>query len=461
MAKPGIRAYATYIPRYRVARGTIAGAWGAPPRPGAIAVRAFDEDSLTMAQSAAARLLELTPLPDALCFASTTAPHWQRSAAGLIAAFCDLPARTATADFGGSLRCATAALRAALDAAACGRGTIVAAADARDARPESAQEMMFGDAAAAVAVGPEGAVAELEACVSRYDDFLDEWRREGDEYVQSFPSRFSTSRGYVANIVAAARDLLAEAGIGPSEIARAAIQSPDGAAHREAARAIGLDPESVEDPRADEFGVSGCASPLLTLARALDGASPGDRILLAAYGDGADAFLFRVTAAIESLPRPLVGGGAPAIEHATYTVHTKLRRWLREAAGGAEISNVLWEREEPQTVRLHGTFCSRCAKIQYPMTRVCGVCHAREGLVEKPLARSGQVFTFTRDYLYESPAPPTVMCVVELDDGARFLCQMTDCIEAEAAIGARVALTPRRLRGGGSMHHYYWKCRPV
>jgi hydroxymethylglutaryl-CoA synthase len=56
---------------------------------------------------------------------------------------------------------------------------------------------------------------------------------------------------------------------------------------------------------------------------------------------------------------------------------------------------------------------------------------------------------------------PTVMSVIELDGGGRFLCQMTDVDEREVAIGMPVELVLRRLREGGQNHHYYWKCRPA
>ena len=51
------------------------------------------------------------------------------------------------------------------------------------------------------------------------------------------------------------------------------------------------------------------------------------------------------------------------------------------------------------------------------MTRVCAKCHNREALAEKPLARTGQLFTFTKDYLYNAPAQPTVSAIIDLDGG--------------------------------------------
>jgi len=77
------------------------------------------------------------------------------------------------------------------------------------------------------------------------------------------------------------------------------------------------------------------------------------------------------------------------------------------------------------------------------------------------MGRRGTVFTFTKDYLYNAPISPVVLGVIEIEDGARFYCQLTD-VDAEAVrIGQRVQFTLRRLKDGGKMHHYYWKCRPI
>jgi uncharacterized OB-fold protein len=54
-----------------------------------------------------------------------------------------------------------------------------------------------------------------------------------------------------------------------------------------------------------------------------------------------------------------------------------------------------------------------------------------------------------------------VNAVVDLDGGGRFLCQMTDVDEREVEIGMQVELVLRRMREAESMHHYYWKARPL
>ena len=453
----GITNYSVYVPRRRMRREAIAAAWGAPAMPGCKAVMNFDEDSLTMAQSAAWPLAQ-SGGTEALSFASTSSPYWQRSAASLIAAACDLPAQTATADFGGSLRSGTTALRAALDAVAAGsvRTALVTAADCRDGAPESAEEILLGDAAAAVSVGSEGLVAELVAAVTRSDDFPDEWRRDTDTQVRSFASKYSLARGYTENVVAVGRALFEKAGVQAEQIARAALASSDGRVHIAAAKTLGIPAARVEDVRAGDIGITGAGMPLFLLAQALDRAKAGDLILAIAYGDGADGFLFRALG---------VGGrlqpDGATMEYPTYQVYRKLRDYWRASAGVAEISNVLLRREETQNVRLHGSLCPQCGMLQFPIAKVCASCHHHGGLVEKPLARRGRLFTFTKDFLYNAPVEPTVMVVVDLEGGGRFLCQMTDVDPAAVEIGMEVELVLRRMREGAGDHYYYWKCRPV
>ncbi len=447
----GLTAYSTYIPRHRLPRELLAQAWGGRPAAGVKAVTGYDEDPVTMGYLAARQLGSF----DRLLFASTSAPFWQRSSAAQIAAACDCDAAVGAADFGGSLRAGTSALHAALDAVAAGsaRRVAVVAAEQRDADPESPEEVLFGDAAAGVTAGSENVLAELIARASRTSDFLDEWRRDADTTVSSFPSRFSTKHGYEDVLIAAAR-----AALGSHTVTRAVLASPDGKAHLGAAKALGLKPEQLEDPRLADIGITGAAQPLLLLAHALDRSAPGDLILLAGTGDGADAFLFRVTDAIAAhthlRPDPRT------IPYRSYPAWRKLREYLRTNAAGPEVSNVFSKREAGMNVRFHGTFCPACGLLQFPMAPVCERCRNAEGLEERPLAHTGRLFTFNQDHLYDSPVHPNVLCVVDLDGGGRVLCQMTD-YDGKVEIGMPLEIVLRRMRSSARQHHYYWKCRPA
>ena len=116
MAK--IASFGAYVPLFRLSREEMGTAWGVPAVPGERAVANADEDSLTMAVAAGADCLAgIDPSRiDGLFFATTTAPYDEKQCAGVIAAALDMRTDIHTADFTGSLRAATTALRAAADA---------------------------------------------------------------------------------------------------------------------------------------------------------------------------------------------------------------------------------------------------------------------------------------------------------------------------------------------------------
>src|SRR5207247_2007992 len=82
------------------------------------------------------------------------------------------------------------------------------------------------------------------------------------------------------------------------------------------------------------------------------------------------------------------------------------------------------------------------------------------GLEEVKLARRGKLFTFTNDYLFESPDPPTSHAVIDLEGGGRLYCQLTDCEPERVEIDMPLELTFRRIHEGGGFNNYFWKARP-
>ena len=114
----GIITCGYHIPFCRVEREKISQAWARRVGKGERAAVSFDEDALTLGLEAVQRCIEEKGKAgiDGLYFASTSAPFWQRSSASFMAAACDLSATCETADFSGSLRSATSALRAGVDA---------------------------------------------------------------------------------------------------------------------------------------------------------------------------------------------------------------------------------------------------------------------------------------------------------------------------------------------------------
>ena len=100
-------AYATYLPRYRLAGGDVG------LRRGDRVVASYDEDSTTMAVAAAARALEGHPLPTSLYFATSSPAYADKTNATAIHAALGLPYASFATDLCGTGRSGFAAWRAA------------------------------------------------------------------------------------------------------------------------------------------------------------------------------------------------------------------------------------------------------------------------------------------------------------------------------------------------------------
>jgi 3-hydroxy-3-methylglutaryl CoA synthase len=160
----GITSFEAYIPAYRLSREEISRVWGTKSLGGERAVAKYDEDSLTMAVAATIGCMGRCEHPaDGLFFASTTSPYREKQAASILAAAADLSREIRTADFSDSLRAATIAINAAVDAVKSGsvENIVVAAADCRMGEGRSPFEQLLGEGAAAIAIGKENVVARL------------------------------------------------------------------------------------------------------------------------------------------------------------------------------------------------------------------------------------------------------------------------------------------------------------
>jgi len=462
----GITAYSFYVPRNRLERSKIAQAWGSSQSAGEVAVANYDEDALTLASEAVSGCLGDPQQIDALYFASTSSPYAEKQISSWLATACDLPRSVQTADFSGSIRAGVSALVAARNAilAHARRDVIVTAAETRMAAPESELEGVLGDAAAALRVGREDVIAEIVDGAFVSEEFTHLWRTDEQRFVQSQIGKFSNSFGYVRDTAEAIRALCAANGLQPQDVGHLAVFAPDARAAVDLCRELGIDAKrQLVPPPVSTIGSAGSADPLLALGAALDRAAPGDWLIVAGYGEGAEAILLRAT---DLLPQRRAAKSwsdwvAARLPLPTYEKYLKHRRIVAVDATGEAINNVLEFQELQQNVRLYGSRCTKCAQVQYPVARVCLGCGSREGMSAHKLSRRGRVFTFSVDYLIANLELPLPMAVVDLDDGGRLYLQVTDFADDEVQIGVAVELTYRRLHEGGGNHNYYWKARPV
>jgi 3-hydroxy-3-methylglutaryl CoA synthase/uncharacterized OB-fold protein len=461
----GITRLATYLPRRRLDRALIAQAWGSRTPPGSRTVAAVDEDALTMAVDAALACVgDADPAAfDALSFASTSAPYLEKQVASVVATAIDLPRDAAVADFGGSTRAGLAALRAACDAVRAGSlaRPLVVAADVRPAEPGSDLEAQLGDGAACVALGRDDVIAELVSAAAVSEAFTYAWRTDAQRYVQVADARFGNQYGVARDVPEAVVAALRKADLPPARVATLCLATPDARAAADAAKRIGCDPKTQLAPALD-VGVLGTPDPLVLLGRALETARPGDFVVVAAYGEGADALVFRATDALAARrPAPLAErlGGGMAVP--SYERWLRARGVLPSDVGGETVPTYLEWKELKQDVRLYGSRCEACGLVQYPQALVCIGCQTRDRMADVKLAKTGTVFTYTLDNLAQVPEHPMPMVVVDLDGGGRLYLQGTDCAEGDIAVGARVRLTFRRLHEAGGDRNYFWKVRPA
>lgn len=467
----GIVSHASYLPSHRISREAIATAWGGAAQPGHRVVGRFDEDSLTMAAQASWHCLASAPAPlkravSALYFASTTAPYLERLNASIIAAMCDVNESAFVTDVGVSLRAGTSALLAAADHITASQDegdlAMVVASDAREAEPGSSEELVFGDAAGAIALGKQDVIAELLARATRYDDFFESARRDRDEFVTLFEGKFSIDRGYARSLRGVIQEVLKQAGVAAADVHKLVLPAFDKKSHIALAEKLGFPADRLQDVSWNEIGNTGCAAPLMLLSAALEQAKPGDLVLCAGYGNGADALLFRATDRIAGFKpsTPMALQRAGTVSYRNYTLYRKAREYRHTHEDNLEITNIFYSKDEAQTIRLHATECRHCGTRHFPAARVCVKCEKNDALSDVALQRTGQVFTYAVDHLAASPFPPVIMAVVDLDGGGRIYCEVVDVEADSVQIGMPVELVPRRLREGGGLYHYYWKCRP-
>jgi 3-hydroxy-3-methylglutaryl CoA synthase/uncharacterized OB-fold protein len=429
-----------------------------------------DEDSVTMAVTAAVNCLRGLDRDavDAVYFASTSYAFREKQAAALVARALDLRRDLQCADYASSLRAGTTALRAAVDAVTAGSAqrVLVVASDCRMGGPGSGLERNSGDGAAAFLVGDQGVVANLDAAHSVADEIVDLWRGDGEAFVHSWEDRFVVQQGYSPRIVEAVEGLFAKTGTAAGDYTRALLYGPDQRSHGGVARRLGLGAEQLGDPLFGRLGNAGVAFAPLQLVAALESAKTGDRILLANYGDGADALAFTVGEHVEKLDerRGVAWHLARRRTVKSYDHYLKSRgldttEW--PVSTGPGLSATIHFRDRDNDISFRGQKCTQCGAVQFPVQRVCESCFAKDEFLPYRLSdRAGTVVTFTLDYFFPTPEPPTAVGIVDID-GARIHLQVANCRPEDMKVGLPVEFEFRRIHQAGGRPNYYWKATPL
>ncbi len=463
----GIVAFGAYIPMTRLPLSLINGrpaADGGPEK----AVAFYDEDSVTMAVAAACDCLgsEERSTIDAVMFASTSYALREKQGAVVIAKALDLRGDVETADFGGSLRAGTDALKAAVRAVASGATgrVLVVASDCRMGAPRGALERNLGDAAVAFLVGSEGVVAVLEDSAAVANEMQDLWRTDADDFTHSWEERFVVQEGYVPSMTRAATALLEKSGNGIQDYDRVALYGHDARSHATVVRGLGVVETQVQPTYFGRLGNCGAAFAPLLLCAALEQASAGERILLVGYGDGAEAFSFSVVG--DSAAARLGVGGhlerrRPLRSYDSFLRARGLDKKEWQAGTGPGLAATIRLRERDADIGLIGAVCEACGQVHFPRSRVCVKCHVRDRWQPYRLSdKTGQVLAYTFDYFFPTPEPPAIMTVADVD-GARVHIQLSDVAPDQVQLDMPVRFTFRKIHEAGGKANYFWKAVPV
>jgi 3-hydroxy-3-methylglutaryl CoA synthase len=470
----GIVRYGAYLPKYALKREQIAQAWDFPVVPGNISVPNHDEDTITMAVEAGLDCLGLLKpqIVDGLYFATTTPPYTEKQCVTVIATALDLRTDIMTMDETGTTRALSIALARAYETIKSSKAhfILVIGADMQQPMPESMFEYQYGAGSVAFLIGDRDVVINIEAYTSIADNVIGPYKRNIDTFVRQFEPKHEATHGFNTNLPAVLKKILDENRIPPKSVKKVALYSPDPRAGTAIGEKLGFSSQSIEESLFLETGNTGNAFGAMALINALRRGKAGDLVVFGSYGDGADAFLFKIMdkAALVGLRRGCRG----VTKHLNsmvilpnYTQSLAKRKILEKDRFTRKSSPVRIWREEKFLTRLYGMKCHRCGVIQYPIWRACIECGAKDENEEIKLARTGKVFTFTLDHLvggdyYATPVP---RCVIDLDGGGRLLCDMTDVERPteEVKIGMTVELTFRWVHPGANFQNYYWKCRPV
>ena len=478
----GITSYGAYIPWNRMKREDCVKAWGGFAMPGERAVAYYDEDSVSMAVEAGMDCLTgVDPKKvDGLFFATTTSPYKEKQCSALMAVPLDLRADIRTADVTTSLRAGTTAMALAFDTIRAGsaNSVLVIAADMRVGAPAGMGEQQMGDGAAALLLGDQNVIAEILGVYSISDELAGTWRSEDDKFVRSGEDRFVMDEGYSKYVPVAIAGVLKKCGLTPKDIAKVTLDPPgDPRRHGKAIAQAGFEASQIQDPfgLVLNVGVTGCAMAPMMLIAALEDAKPGDKIIVAGSGNGADAMVLQVTDAIKKMGerRGIKKNLASKRVMPNYNDYLRWRELVpQEVARRPDKQHIRMSanwRERKQLLGLWGVKCKKCGTPQYDNgaaatgpIRICAQCQAQDTFDDYNFVRrKAKVFSYTQDNLAAVIDPPASVVLIEFDGGGRAFFDLTDRDPAKVEVGMPVEMTFRKLQYDRGLTNYFWKARPV
>jgi 3-hydroxy-3-methylglutaryl CoA synthase len=480
----GITAFGAYIPRLRLQKKAVAqtNAWLAPglmgKAKGERSLGNWDEDAITFAVEASRDALgrdDDRSHIKALYLASTTLPFADRLNAGIVHAALTLEPSTTTLDVTGTQRAGLSALSQALAARngledGC---ALVVAGDRRVPKAVSTQELDIGDGGAAVVVGHGNVLAQWIGAATTTADFVDHFRGSGEDFDYHWEERWIRDEGYQKLVPPVLKNALAAAKLEAANVDHFILPSTFKGVSDSIAKRVGIRPDAVADNLGLILGETGCAHALLMLAHVLETAKPGAIILVAQFGQGCEALVFKVTDAINTFkPQKGVSGWLANRKEETsymkYLVFNRLVQWdkgMRAEKDNKTALTTLY-RNNDAILGLVGGKCSVTGTVQYPRTRMSVAPNSPQVDTQEPYKfaeRGGKILTYSADFLTYSMNPPNHYGQIDFEGGGRIFMDIGDVEQGEVDSGTsvRMAFRVKEWDERRGFTRYFWKAIPV
>jgi hydroxymethylglutaryl-CoA synthase len=208
------------------------------------------------------------------------------------------------------------------------------------------------------------------------------------------------------------------------------------------------------------------------LAKALEDAAPGDKLVVVSYGNGCDALYFEVTEEILNYKDRL--RVSDSIKHrAELDSYFKYLTWrdvlpVEVGLRGEEDKITRWSlvwRNRRAIHSLEGSRCRECGTQQYPPQRICvnPDCGAIDSMGSVVLSgKGGKVFSFTSDLLAATVNPPAIYGNIEFVGGGRCMMDFTDCTLDDLKVdqSVRFSFRIKYYDAKRDTTFYFWKAVP-
>ncbi len=344
-SRSGIVGWGVYIPKYRLRADEIAEMWGFPKELTKSlwieekAVGAEDEDAVTMGWYAAKVAIKRGGVDPqeigAVFFGTESKPYAVKPSATIVADALGISKVKMASDLEFACRAGGEGIRNAIALVSAGfmKYALAIGSDTAQAAPGDVLELTASSGAAAYLIGPANeSVAIFEGVITYVTDTPDFWRRDLCKYPRH-GEIFTGEPAYFHHIISAVQLLMNELGLKPSDFNYAVFHQPNGKFPLQVGKKLGFPKEKILPGIVTPWiGNTYNGSALIGLAKVLEQAKPGDRVLVATFGSGAgsDAFSIIIKDNIEDAVKrgPLVNELLNRKKYISYGEYAKHRRLL-------------------------------------------------------------------------------------------------------------------------------------